>query len=163
MGWPTIIMAITTKLLSCFIFSRIQRRASAFQDNLTRDGRRRRYSHILRCTLQQATVSLFQFMFSSGKDQALITLTGFDHSAFRYLLGPFEKYYKLYTPYNDDGTVRILCSRNCDIPRNVSASKCLGLFLTWNRAREKMMTLSLAFGVTASLPSLFRRFARKLV
>lgn len=156
-------MEVTTKPLSSFMFSHLQRRASAFQYNLTLDGRRRRNRCIPFCALQQPTMSPFQFLFCSWNDEALITPTGFDHKAFLYPLGPFQKYYKLYTPYNQVGTVQILRWRDCVRLRSLNPTQCLGLFLMRHKARGEMMTTSLTFVITASVAYVFEGFTKRLI
>ena len=54
-----------------------------FKTLLDDDGKRRRDHRIPRAALQSPKESSFVTVFESGDDQALITLTGFNHAAFK--------------------------------------------------------------------------------
>jgi len=53
----------------------------------------RRYHRIPRCALVDTRQSSFQRLYYSRNDQAFITFTGLDVSAFQYLLAQFEPLY----------------------------------------------------------------------
>ena len=55
----------------------------------------------LHAALQLPSMSSFVRLFGSGKDQALITFTGFDHVAFHALEARFAPIFNTYTPYCD--------------------------------------------------------------
>ena len=53
---------------------------------LTYEGRQRRDRRIPRVALVDPKQSPWQKLYSSGNNQALVTVTGFDHEAFAFLL-----------------------------------------------------------------------------
>lgn len=55
--------------------------------------RRRRDRRIPRIALQKPTESAWFVLYGSGKDQALITLTGFDHKSLNFILQLFQPIY----------------------------------------------------------------------
>jgi ABC-type sulfate transport system substrate-binding protein len=63
---------------------------------------------IRRSALQSPHMFGFVALFGSGDDASLITLTGFDHATFQDVLHRFEPLYKSFSPYSEDGTLRIL-------------------------------------------------------
>ncbi|KAE8907284.1 hypothetical protein PF005_g22828 [Phytophthora fragariae] len=69
-------------LLLLLLLKRRARRKNQFRSRLTRHQRRLRDRRISRAALQAPTMSAFAIN-GSGCDQALITLTGFDHRSFR--------------------------------------------------------------------------------
>jgi hypothetical protein len=110
-------------------------------------------------------MSAFECLFDSGCDQSLITLTGFSHNAFRYLLVRFQPLYDALTPYSTDGyivRIRVRDQRR-GRPRSMTATQCLALVLTWGRSRGPTAFLSMVFGVTHSVMALFLRFGRRLL
>ena len=68
---------------------------------LSKEDGRRRSGYIPRCALQHPLVSAFSTLYRSGDDSALITVTGFNHTGFQYLLSKFALLYDNYTPYLD--------------------------------------------------------------
>ena len=73
-----------------------------FQQNLDAEGRRRRLGYIPRCALHDPIVSAFSILYRSNDDCALITVTGFDYSMFRYILSKLAPTYDTMTPYTAD-------------------------------------------------------------
>lgn len=72
--------------------------------------------------------------------------------------------YHEYTPYSRDGCIRPIESQGVGgRPRSLTASQCLGLVLTCYRTRGAEYVLSLMFGITGSVCSLFLRFGRRLL
>ena len=136
-----------------------------FKSLLNSIGRRRRDRRITRRALLSPAMSPFQFLYNSGCDQSLITMTGFDHRAFRRILSTFQSAYHRFSPYSKDGKLHILPNRfiKRGRPRLLNAYQSLGLFLTWHRTRGSMMNLCMLFGVTHSVCSLYVRFARRLL
>lgn len=130
---------------------------------LDHEGRRRRMMRIPRISLQDSGYSSFSVLFSSGCDQSLITITGFDHKPFRFLLKLFFPMYDKYTPHSPDGYIRLLKKDKKGRPRSMNAEKALGLALSWFRTRGSLMGLCMMFGVTASVCSLFIRFSHKIL
>jgi hypothetical protein len=70
-----------------------------FRDLLDLVGRQRRDRRIPRMALAAPGDSAFDKLYNSGNDQALITVTGFDHNAFRSLLELFSPWYHSHTPW----------------------------------------------------------------
>ena len=99
----------------------------------------------------------------SGDDQAMITLTGFTHDAFNYLLAMFGPVYDSYTPFADVEGFIIKKIEGMGRPRQIRAEDCLGLFLGWSRTHGSMMVLQLIFGMTMTPLSKYLQFARRIV
>jgi hypothetical protein len=78
----------------------------SFRDLLDMEGRQRRDRRIPRSALLTPGGSAFDKLYNSGNNQALITVTGFDHLAFRSLLELFSPWYLSHTPWtgSQDGT-----------------------------------------------------------
>jgi hypothetical protein len=112
----------------------------------------RRDKRIPRCALLLPFEAPWEKLFNSGNDQALITATGFDYSAFSLLLNLFIPYYEQYSPYTTNGAkYRPLLGGNVGgRPRMLTATAVLGLVLMWTRTRGSMSFLSLVFGLTSS-------------
>ena len=85
------------------IFSRNQH---GCRQNLDAEGRQRRSGYIQRCALHDPIVSAFSILYRSNDDGALITVTGFYHLTFRYILSKFVPTYDRMTPYTVDGSMR---------------------------------------------------------
>ena len=58
--------------------------------------------------LLDPSASPWQKLYVSRSDQALITLTGFDHYSFGELERLFTPFYENHTPYALDGSIRVL-------------------------------------------------------
>ena len=86
-----------------FIFSRNRH---VFRQNLDAEESRRHNGYISRSALRDPIVSAFSILYRSNDDGALITVTGFDHSTFRYILSKFVPTYDTMTPYTVDGSMR---------------------------------------------------------
>jgi len=157
-------------LLSILLFSllaeeerrRTQIADAPFINRISAIARRRRDRRIPRFALQSSNESPFVTLFMSANDQALITMTGFDHSCFHYILHRFAPLYALYSPYSESGMVRRL-RLPARRPRSLNALQCLGLVLAWGRTRGSIMVLCMLFGTTASVCSVFLRFGRRLL
>lgn len=103
-------------------------------------------------------------MFGSGCNQSLITLTGLHHNAFRNLLHLFEPVYNNYSPYSSDGHIRRLdTTTRQGRPRSMNSEHCLALCLAWTRSKGFLNWMSIVFGVTNSVVSLFIRFGRRML
>ena len=71
-----------------------------FKTVLDDDGKRRHDHRIPRAALQSPKESSFVTLFESGDDQALITLTGFDHVTFQELHNLFAPVFNAFTPFS---------------------------------------------------------------
>lgn len=89
---------------------------------------------------------------------------GFDNRSFYFLLKLFEPLRNKCTPYSHDGQIRLFGpTRHVGRPRNMTATHCLGLILTWNRTRDAKFALCMSHGITGSVFSIFLRFARRIL
>ena len=77
-----------------------------YKDIISMEGRRRRDRRIPRCALRSYAYSSFRTLYLSGNDQALLNLTGFDHSTFLKLVTKFKPVYDFYTFDTDTGLIR---------------------------------------------------------
>ena len=66
-----------------FVHSRYRKE---FYNSLVEEGRRLRRQYIPRGCLQDPLKSAFATLYKANNDQAMITVTGFDHKSFCYLL-----------------------------------------------------------------------------
>eukprot|EP00171_Calliarthron_tuberculosum_P003036 IDg3036t1 len=131
---------------------------------MTQEGRRRRDRRITRAALQHPNMSAFTYLFGSSCNQSLITTCGLDHAAFRILFNRFAPLYNAYSPYSSSGHIRRLPNNSIGgRPRSMTALQCLALSLAWMRSRGAEHYLSLIFGVTGSVCSLFIRFGRRIL
>lgn len=98
-------------LLFCKLMRRRKRRDAqkwSFRQRGSFLLRRRRDLRVLRIALQMPRMSAFEFLYGSGCEQSLITLTGFDHRSFKYMLELFRPLYTSHTPCSEDGMIRKL-------------------------------------------------------
>lgn len=131
---------------------------------LSREERRKRERRITRRALQCPRLSPFATLFGSGCDRSLITLTGFDHRAFRYLLERYKPMYNAYTPYSPSGKItKVRQQALGGRPRSLDATQSLALVLAWTRTRGPEFVLCIMFGITSSVCSLFVRFGRTIL
>lgn len=146
-----------------------QSRVVTFRDLMDLEGRRRRDRNLPRCALPAPKESPWQHCFDSRDDGALITVTGFDHSAFNELLVLFEPVFNAYTPWTgkkDGFSYRPVTpnkSKGRGRRRLVSASSCLGLVLAWYRFRGGEFILQGWFGFTGGHTNVWLRFGRRML
>jgi DDE superfamily endonuclease len=133
---------------------------------LTLEGRHRRERRLPRESLLSPDLSAWTQLYDSGNDQAMITITGFDHAAFASLLSLFEGWFNRHTPWTgcQDGTTfqeldpeRYRGGRS----RIIDAKTCLGLVLAWFRFRGAEYILQGWFGFTGSHANVWLRFGRR--
>jgi hypothetical protein len=109
-----------------------------FTKLLFEEDRRRRDRRIPRISLVDPYESAFFCLYRSGNDQSLITITGFDHRTFSYLLNKFAPPYKRYSPYSSNGSGLIREVRNNGSrggrPHTLDPCSCLGLVLCFTRS-----------------------------
>jgi hypothetical protein len=139
----------------------------AFRELLDAEGRRRRDRRIPRPALLTPGDTAFDKLFNSGNDQALITVTGFDHRAFRCLLELFAPWYLSHTPWTgtQDGTsfkaLNTGSHGRTGRKRIITATTCLALVLTWYRFRGAEFQLQGWFGFTGTHANIWLRFGRR--
>jgi hypothetical protein len=139
----------------------------SFRELLDAEGRQRRDRRIPRPALLTPGDSAFDKLFNSGNNQALITVTGFDHLAFRSLVELFAPWYQSHTPWtgSQDGTTfKSLETRNhgrTGRRRIITATTCLALVLTWYRFRGAEFQLQGWFGFTGTHANVWLRFGRR--
>jgi hypothetical protein len=78
-----------------------------FREKLTNVDCCIRDRQIPRFVLLDPQASPWEHLYSSKNNQALITLTGFDHNSFAELLTLFEPYFMKYTPWNHNGDTKL--------------------------------------------------------
>jgi DDE superfamily endonuclease len=130
------------------------------------DSERQRHdSRIPRCALVDPQASSWERLYTSQNDQALITITGFDHQAFRLLEVKFERYFNTCSPWSRDG--RKLCMikshEKRGRPCKVNACLCIGLLLAYYHFRGPMYILQGWFGFTSGHLDTWLHFARLMV
>lgn len=133
------------------------------RDRLNAEGRRRRDRRVPRVALQAPKMSAWVTLFGSASDQALITLTGLDHTSFRYILNIFQPFYDGLTPYSRSGAIEKRSRAAAGRKRSMSACDCLGLALSWYRTRGSITVLCMLFGITNSVCAMFLRFSRRIL
>jgi hypothetical protein len=140
-----------------------------YRDYLSQEGRHRRDRHLPRIALLDPCDSPWSRVYSSGNDQAMITVTGFDNRAFRDLLKLFTPYFRNYTPWtgNKDGStfeeISRKPSKRTGRPRLVSAASCLGLALAWYRFKGAEFILQGWFGFTGTHANVWLKFTRRML
>ena len=157
-----ILFAAVFKSQQEFIHSRYKK---AFHKSLSQAMRRIRDRRIPRISLQQPGQSSWDQLYISRNNQTLVTLTGFDHAAFNWLLNIFEPVYEQYSPGDNspDGCIVRIRHPNQGRPRLMSAADCLGLNLAWTGLRGSTTSLQLVFGMTGSRISKWLCFGRRIL
>ena len=129
-------------------------RRTPFKTLLDDDGKRRRDHRIPRAALQSPKESSFVTLFESGDDQALITLTGFDHATFQELHNLFAPVFNAFTPFSRgaDGSYLEVNpgKKSGGCPRSVDSIAGLAIVLSWTRTQGAAWVQSMMFGVTGS-------------
>jgi len=77
-----------------------------YRRNLSLELRRRRDRRIPRVSLLRPRFSPWEHLYTSGDQQAMITITGFDYESFAELEALFSPYFLNHTPYSRDGVIR---------------------------------------------------------
>jgi DDE superfamily endonuclease len=139
----------------------------SFRAMLTDVDRCIRDRRIPRIALLDPQASPWEHLYSSKNNQALITLTGFDHKSFAELVTLFEPYFMNYTPWNFNGVTKLKrvdpLKRLGGRPRKVNAKSCLALCLTYYRFRGSFFILQGWFGFTGTPLGVWTNFARILL
>ncbi len=138
-----------------------------FTQLLSEEDRRRRDRRIPWISLVDPYESAFFCLYHSGNDQSLITITGFDHRTFSYLLNKFAPLYQRYSAYSSNGSGLIREVRNNGSrgsrPRTLDPCSCLGLVLCFSRTKGPLQVLQMVFGLSYSVLCLFLKFAIRLL
>ena len=137
---------------------------------LNEEGRQRRDRNLIRAALHDPQNSTWEKCFSSGDDGVLITVTGFDHATFNFMLSHFTPLFTSYTPWcSKVGGVDGLNYRKLSNEekrgkkRMVTAKACLGLVLAWYRFRGAEFVLQGWFGFTGTQCNVWLRFGRRML
>jgi hypothetical protein len=94
-----------------------------FHSVLSRQATRNRSGKIRRRSLMLSSQSAFMQLLNGRQDDALITMTGFDHATFNELLQHFSPLFHQYTPHVASGcSIQSLPIRN-NLRDNFRASK----------------------------------------
>ena len=137
--------------------------ATPFRKKLVRASRRFRQGKIRHGALLPPAQSAVEVLFTSGQEDALVTLCGFDHASFAMIHTPFRTLFDNYSPYSNKGrTIRQHNKTKC-VRRLITSHQCLALVLAWMRTRGSLAVLQLIFGFTAGHLSLWMRFGRRLL
>jgi DDE superfamily endonuclease len=140
--------------------------ADAFRKLLDAEGRHRRDRRIPRASLHTPGDSAFDRLYNSGNDQALITVTGFDHLAFNSLLDLFSPWFNSHTPwtgYREGTTFKriVVGDKRGGRKRLITATTCLALALSWYRFRGAEFQLQGWFGFTGTHANVWLKFGRR--
>jgi hypothetical protein len=133
-----------------------------FTQLLSEEDRRGRDRRIPRISLVDPYESAFFRLYHRGDDQSQITITGFDHWTFSYLLNKFMPLNQRYSPYSSHvggliQEVRKNRSRG-GRPRTLDPCSCLGLVLCFTRTKGPLQLLQMVFGLSYSVLCLFLKF-----
>ena len=138
-----------------------------YQEALQHWSAWRRDTQILHAALMQPRMSAWAYLFGSGNDQALISMTGFDHASFCAMEDLFTPVYNSYTPYTKNNPAALICKlsprQRWGQPWLLDGRLCLGLVLTWTHTRGAEQVLSVMFGVTGTPISKWIVFGRRVL
>jgi DDE superfamily endonuclease len=145
-----------------------RKRRVRFRNLLTIEGKRRRERKLPRCALPNPTESPWQKVFESKDDGSLITVTGFDFTAFNALVAVFRPFFEGYTPWTgkQDGLTFkqvVVNEKYKGKARLITAESCLGLVLAWYRFRGPEYILQGWFGFTGCHTNVWLRFGRRML
>ena len=142
----------------------------SFMKKLDEEGRRRRQRNLPRKSLLDPKDSPWAKVYESGDDSALITVTGFDHATFQFMLALLEPLFLQYTPWtgSQDGLKykRIKYAKGrkrTGRKRKITCVSLLGLVLAWYRFRGSEFILQGWFGFTGSAINVWLRFGRRML
>ena len=142
----------------------------SFRSCLVKEGRERRRRALNREVLLHPSLFPWTKLYMSRTDGSLITITGFDHSTFQYILELFTPFFSAFTPWcSKHGGVDGLnyMRRNMNERRGkkrmVTAAACLGLTLAWYRFRGAEFVLQGWFGFTGTQTNVWLRFGRRML
>ena len=99
----------------------------------------------------------------------MITVTRFDHQAFRNLLGLFREYFYSFTPWtghNEGATYKKVVRRanwSQGRPQKITAVSCMALCLAWYRFRGACFALQGWFGFTGNHAGVWLKFGRRML
>lgn len=142
-------------------------KARKWKSYMTMEGVWRRDRRIPRIALVDPAASPWSRLYESRNDQALITVTGFDHASFHSLLFFFEPFFHGYTPWvgAGDGTQfrRLKKTEKRGRRRLLDSRMCLGLVLAWYRFKGAEFILCGWFGFTGGHANTWLRFGRRML
>lgn len=136
-----------------------------FYDSLSPQEKRNRRSAVRVRALPPPSESPFMLVYNSAMEDAMITVTGFGHSAFNQLLALFEPEFSNWSPHTGpDGMIRRMEDRTRrGRPRRITPVIALGLVLTWTRTRGSTWILQMVFGLGKTSLDMYLRFSRRLI
>ena len=138
------------------------RNRKIFYKMLSKAERRLRSRKIPRCALHMPTESAGAKLYASRNDQAMITATGLNLTAFNDLHHSFKTIYDSHTPFTQDGTIMRKEPSGRGRKRIVDSATCLGLVLMWTRTRGSYVVLQMIFGLTQIAVNVYLRFGRRI-
>jgi DDE superfamily endonuclease len=154
-------------LLLAAVLAMEEESASRFRDLLDEEGRQRRDRRLPRDALLLPLESPWERLFASLNDQALITVTGFDHASFGSLLTLFSPWFLGHTPWTNSRKPFVALpvderrSKRKGRGRMISDRACLGLTLAWYRFRGSEYILQGWFGLTGTPANVWLKFGRR--
>ncbi len=136
-----------------------------YHRSLDKFHRRLPQRKIPRCSLQEQSQSAWRHLYESRNDQGMITLTGFDPTAFDSLCEILTPVFESYTPFVPSD---ILCfertkEKKWGRPWMIRPEDGLGLVLAWTRTRDSLMVLQLIFGMTYINLDDYLLFAKRII
>jgi len=138
-----------------------------WKEHLTLEGIWRRDRRIQRVALVDPMSSPWTKLHESKNDQALVTVTGFDHASFESILFFFQPFFDNCTPWvgpqNGTRFKKIKKSENRGRRRLLDSRMCLGLVVAWCRFKGAEFILSGWFGFTGSHANVWLRFGRRML
>jgi hypothetical protein len=151
-------------LLLLFMLSSSEINNNTFRNRLSDRVRRRRHRWVPRIALLDPNVSTWVKLYSSGSESAMITLASLDYPSFHFLAVEFEILYNRYTPYSRNGKIMLKHQHGhfCQ-PRCLDSRGCLAMVLAFLITCGGTLILSMLFGITGSVVSLFLRFGWRLL
>ena len=160
-----------TRLLLLWLCAYTNKKPS-LRDILSLEGMWRRDRRIPRIALLAPAASPWMKLCDSKNDQALITLTGFDHAAFETMLNLFRPLFHAYAPWvgeMDGSQHKKLVTKNKKQqsvggrPRLIDDRACLGLVLAWCRFKGGVFILQGWFGFTGTPANVWLKFGRRML
>ena len=86
-------------LMSLMLLSSSRSLSYYYRNKLNDEGKQRRDRNLIRAALHDPSFSTWQKCFDCGDDGVLITVTGFNHDTFNFMLSLFEPLFSQFSPW----------------------------------------------------------------